>query len=113
MSPRWSLAVAAAFAFLLTGCGSDAQPSSSDAAEKTLDASACAELSDANVNLATATNADEAKAAADVFGKYDPPSDAKEAIDHIVAAGGVKFDGSDFDIIKDHIDPWVQKVCPA
>jgi guanyl-specific ribonuclease Sa len=110
MSYRRSLAVTAAFAFLLTGCGSE---SSSDAAAKTLDASACAELSDANVNLATATTADEAKAAADVFGKYDPPADAKEAIDRIVAAGGVKFDGSDFDTIKDHIDPWVNEVCPA
>lgn len=112
MSPRWRIAAVAAFALLLTGCGNDAQPSSPDAADTTLDANACAELSSANVDLATATSTDEARAAADVLDKYNPPADAKEAIDGIVAAGGVKFDGSDFTTISERIDPWVQKVCP-
>ena len=102
-----------AFALLLTGCGSDAEQPAPDAAPKnTLDARACADLTTANLDLATAQTGEDARTAADVLGAFTPPADVQEAIDHIVAAGGVKFDGADFDLFNDHIDPWVRDVCP-
>ena len=106
--------VAAAIALLLTGCGSDtdAQQSTDRAGSATLDSAACSNLSDANLDLATATSGEQARAAAGVFGEYSPPADVQDAIDHIVEAGGVKFDGPDFDLVTDHIDPWVREVCP-
>ena len=116
MSYRRVTATVAALTVLLSGCGSDTGDSgaTAEAAQpNTLDATSCAELTDAKLNLAVATDAEQAQAAADVFGKYDPPADTVEAIDTVVAAGGVKFDGSDFDMINDHIDSWVREVCPG
>ena len=106
--------VAAALALVLTACGSDADaPTSTEAAgAATLDSAACANLTDANLDLATATSGEQARAAAGVFGEYSPPADVQDAVDHIVEAGGVKFDGPDFDLVTDHIDPWVREVCP-
>lgn len=105
--------VAAAIALLLAGCGSDTEkPATQAAPQNTLDAGACADLTNANLDLATATSAEQAQAAADVFGKYNPPANVQDAVRHIVEAGGVKFDGPDFDLVTDHIDPWVNEVCP-
>lgn len=102
----------ATFAFLLAGCGSDTEASApASAPDNKLDASACTELTDANLDLATATTAEQAKAAADVFSRYQPSADAQQGIDHVVAAGGVKFDDADLKMIS-NIDAWVSEVCP-
>jgi hypothetical protein len=112
MSHRPVVAIAATFALLLAGCGGAEQQAAAPSAADKLDAGACADLTNANLDLATATSGQAAQAAADVFGRYDPPADVRESIDHVVKAGGVKFDGPDFDLINDHIDPWVAEVCP-
>jgi hypothetical protein len=114
MSHGRIVAVVAAFAVLLTGCGSgkDEAASSSAPAQNKMDAGACTDLTNANLDLATATNNADAQKAADVFGKYNPPGDVSEAVAQIVTAGGVKFDGSDFELYNDHIDAWVRDVCP-
>lgn len=110
MSYSRAVTVVATLSLLLTGCGSATEEPA--AAQNTLDHSACADLSNANLDLATAQTGEAAQAAADVFGKYNPPANVRESIDHIVTAGGVRFDGPDFDLLNDHIDPWVSEVCP-
>jgi guanyl-specific ribonuclease Sa len=114
MSHRRIAAVVTAFAVLLTGCGSgkDEAATSSNPAQNKLDAGACTDLTAANLDLATATSNADAQKAADVFGKYNPPAEVSGAVDKIVKAGGVKFDGSDFELYNDHIDAWVRDVCP-
>lgn len=112
MSHRRAIAVVATSAVLLTACGGGSEPAQQAASGDTLDAAACSELTEANLNLATAATSEEARKAADVFGKYQPPADTVEAIDHVVQEGGVRFDGSDFDLLNDHVDAWVRQVCP-
>jgi ABC-type enterochelin transport system substrate-binding protein len=136
MSLRWIAAVVATSALLLSGCGGSKAPapsassksssaessaaestaeqsSAADAAPvQTLDPSACTDLTGANLDLAVATNADDAKKAADIFGKYNPPPDVQEAVDHFVQTQGAQFDDPDFDKFNSAIDNWVKAVCP-
>lgn len=136
MSHRWIVAVVAAFALLLSGCGgskvtvnsstakSSAEKSSSEEStsqeptstqagpQETLDPSACTDLTGANLDLAVATTAEDAKKAADIFAKYNPPPDVQEAVDHFVGTEGAQFDDPDFDKFNTRIDEWVKVVCP-
>lgn len=104
--------IVATFAFLLAGCGSATDASAPAASpQDKLEPGACVELSNASLDLGTSTSAEEAESAANVFEKYHPSADAQEGIDHLVQAGGVTFDGTDFDMIS-RIDAWVREVCP-
>jgi hypothetical protein len=77
-----------------------------------LDASACVEVTGANLDLAVATNAEDARKAADTFEKYNPPSDVKEAIEHFANTNGAQFDDPDYDRYNTLIDNWVKQICP-
>ncbi|WP_319447509.1 MULTISPECIES: hypothetical protein [unclassified Mycobacterium] len=136
MSHRWIVTVVAAFALLLAGCGgskpttnSPSSSSSSDtssSAESTaaeasapaaapqapLDPSACTDVTGANLDLAVAKNTEDAKKAADIFAKYNPPPDVQEAIDHFVSTQGAQFDDPDYEKFNTRIDEWVKVVCP-
>lgn len=127
MSSRWIAALVAVFGLLLTGCGTRTDAVGAPAAVQaqstpaavatapphgTLDVKACVEVTGANLDLAVASTGEDAKAAADVLGKYTPPVSVREAIDHFVATEGQQFDDPDFDDLNDRIDNWVKKVCP-
>jgi PBP1b-binding outer membrane lipoprotein LpoB len=136
MSHRWIVTVVAASALLLAGCGgskpttnSPSSASSSDkssSAESTtaeasapeaapqapLDPSACTDVTGANLDLAVAKNTEDAKKAADIFAKYNPPPDVQEAIDHFVSTQGAQFDDPDYAKFNSRIDEWVKVVCP-
>jgi hypothetical protein len=138
MRYRLIVAALAALALLAPGCSSNkttvappsaasisSTPASSPAsttAESTAAAAAepleplgphgCVDVTSANLNLAVATSAEEARQAADAFAKYDPPAPVTEAIDHFVATGGVHIDDPDFDEYNGRIDDWVKVVCP-
>jgi PBP1b-binding outer membrane lipoprotein LpoB len=139
MSHRWIVAIVAAGALLLSGCGSDKvvittptaktkasesksksseaetteeEPSTEAAPGETLDPSACADLYSAKLDLILAGNAEEAQPAADTLSKFDPPADVQEAIDHFVEVGGVQFDDPDYNEMNGRIDEWSAAVCP-
>jgi PBP1b-binding outer membrane lipoprotein LpoB len=136
MSHRWIVTVVAASALLLAGCGgskpSTNSPSSASSSDKSssaesttaqasapeaapqapLDPSACTDVTGANLDLAVAKNTEDAKKAADIFAKYNPPPDVQEAIDHFVSTQGAQFDDPDYDKFNSRIDEWVKVVCP-
>jgi hypothetical protein len=70
------------------------------------------DVTGANLDLATATNHDAARKAADTFEKYDPPADVKAAVEHFVGTNGAQFDDPDYDKYNKLIDGWVKQVCP-
>jgi hypothetical protein len=86
-------------------------PAAAPPAEK-LDGNACVEVTGANLDLATATNHDDARKAGDAFEKYDLPANVKDAIEHFVATNGAQFDDPDYGKYNKTIDDWVKKVCP-
>lgn len=136
MSHRRIVAVVAAFALLLSGCGgsnvtsnsptakSSAETSSSDKStseehtsteaepQETLDHSACTDVTGANLDLAVANTAEDAQKAADIFAKYNPPPDVQEAIDHFVGTEGAQFDDPDYGKFNSRIDDWLKGICP-
>jgi hypothetical protein len=133
VSYRWISAVVVLIALLAAGCGggkttvtsptshasqssaskSSEQPSSDESAPvATLDSSACVEVTQANLDLATASNKDDARKPADILEKYNPPASVREAIEHFVQTGGAQFDDPDFDKYNKLIDNWVKQVCP-
>jgi hypothetical protein len=77
-----------------------------------LDGDACVEVTGASLDLSVATDADEARTAADTLDKYDPSGSANEAIEHFVSTGGAQIDDSDFTKYNDDLDNWVHQVCP-
>jgi hypothetical protein len=86
--------------------GADAPP-----AEK-LDVHACADVTAANLDLATASTAEDARKAGDAFEQYDLPGDVKDAVEHFVGTNGAQFDDPDYDKYNKTIDDWVKQVCP-
>lgn len=70
------------------------------------------DVTSANLNLAVADNAEEARAAADVIAGFNPPASVIEALEHFVATGGVQFDDPEFNEFNSRIDNWVKAVCP-
>ena len=80
--------------------------------QQTLNQSSCTDLTGANLELAIATTAGDAKRAADVFAKYHPPSDVQEAVDHFVSTKGAQPDDPEFAEDNRRIDDWVKAVCP-
>jgi hypothetical protein len=139
MPYRVLLTAVVATALLASGCSSSkpsvpstvvtgtktstTQASASPSAEETttteepaagakLDADACMDVTGANLDLATATNHDAARKAADTFEKYDPPADVKDAIEHFVETNGAQVGDPDYDKDNKQIDDWVKQVCP-
>lgn len=77
-----------------------------------LDSKGCIDVTSANLDLAVATNADQARAAADIIAGFRPPASVAEALEHFVGTGGVHFDDPDFSEYNARIDGWVKAVCP-
>lgn len=91
------------------------QTGSSDTAEgdvTRLSGSECVEVTQANLDLATAMNATDARKAGDAFEKYDLPASVKEAVEHFVGTGGAQFDDPSYDKYNGAIEHWVKQVCP-
>ena len=97
-----------------SAAASSSQASSSDsgAPATKLDSSSCVEITQANLDLATATNADAARTAGNAFEKYDLPTGVKDAVEHFVSTGGAQFDDPDYDKFNNAIEGWIKKVCP-
>lgn len=89
-----------------------ATSSETAAASEPLDANACVEITQANVDLATATDADAAHKAGDAFEKYDLPASVKDAVEHFVGTDGAQFDDPDYDKYNNAIEGWIKQVCP-
>jgi hypothetical protein len=141
MSPRWIVAIAAAL-LLASGCSTDEPTSAGPSEQTSASSSApspgqdspepgsaeegstafgpqaplgsqgCIDVTSANLNLAVADTAEEARAAADVFAQFSPPASVTEALEHFVGTGGVHFDDPDFTEFNARIDGWVKAVCP-
>lgn len=131
---RWTMVAIASVALVMAGCSTtkptvptpaaskssssaaapsqEAGSSETAAAAEPLDGSACVEITQANLDLAVATNAADAKKAGDAFEKYDLPAPVKEAVDHFVGTGGAQFDDPDYDKYDGAIEQWVKQVCP-
>jgi hypothetical protein len=137
MMPNTRLvAVAGAAALVLAGCSSPkvtfitptsatktstvaAQPTESssaptvdDAGGTRLDGEACVAITGANLDLSAASNAQDARTAADTLEKYEPPQSAQDAIEHFVETGGAQFDDPSYKKFNDALDKWVHQVCP-
>jgi hypothetical protein len=72
----------------------------------------CIDVTSANLNLAVADSVEQARAAADVFARFNPPASVTEALEHFVETGGVRSDDPQFDEYNARIDDWVKAVCP-
>ncbi|MET4426980.1 hypothetical protein ABIA65_000262 [Mycolicibacterium sp. 624] len=142
VSSRWILVATTALLLTAAGCSSDEPAStvpsgqtSDSAAQPTpgqepaepgsaeqgsadfgplppLDSKGCIDVTSANLDLAVATNADQARAAADIIAGFGPPASVAEALEHFVGTGGVHFDDPDFSEYNARIDGWVKAVCP-
>lgn len=131
---RWMMVAIASVALVVAGCSTtkptiptpaaskpspsvaspSPQPSSPEtaAASEPLDGSACVEITQANLDLAVASDADAAHKSGDAFEKYDLPAPVKEAVEHFVGTGGAQFDDPDYDKYNNAIESWVKQVCP-
>jgi hypothetical protein len=136
MVQRWVVAGVMALALVASGCSkptvvtvthssspsasTSSSPTSSasatteaDAPQATLEPQDCVDVTQANLDLATANNAADAQKAADVFARFSPPPPVQEAIDHFVETGGPQvFDDDKYQEYNDRIDEWVKQVCP-
>ena len=134
MPNTWRIAVVGVAAVGLVGCSSPkvtitpatpatntsavaAQPTSApptvdDAGGTRLDGEACVAITGANLDLSAASNAQDARAAADVLEKYEPSESARDAIEHFVQTGGAQFDDPGYKKNNDALDGWVHQVCP-
>jgi hypothetical protein len=131
---RWMVVAIASAALAVSGCSTSKptvptpaaskpspsaaspspQASSSEtaAAGEPLGGNACVEITQANLDLATATDADAAHKAGDAFEKYDLPAPVKEAVEHFVGTGGAQFDDPQYDKYNNAIESWIKQVCP-
>jgi hypothetical protein len=78
----------------------------------TLEPRACVDITAANLDLAVATTADAARAAADKFLLFSPPVNVIEAIDYFVSTSGPQFGDPEYDRYNGAIDNWINQVCP-
>lgn len=90
----------------------ETSPAEAPAPANQLDGSACVDVTGANLDLAVATNPDDAREAADILERYDPPADVRNAIEHFASTGGPQFDDPDYEQHNSLIDNWVKQVCP-
>ena len=92
--------------------GEETAPAEPQTPVETLDAGACVDVTGANLNLASATNHDDARKAGDTFEKFNPPAHVHNAIEHFVETNGAQFDDPDYDKYNKQIDEWVEQICP-
>lgn len=92
--------------------GSDSGASDPATPAARLDSSACVEITQANLDLAVASNADAARTAGNTFEKYDLPGEVKDAVEHFVSTGGAQFDDPKYDKFNKAIESWIKQVCP-
>ena len=90
---------------------SSSEKTSTSKAAGTLDDDACLKVAEANIELTTADKKDDARKAADVLLKYNPPDNVKTAIEQLVEKAEASND-PDADKNGDLVDGWVEKVCP-
>lgn len=95
-----------------TQTASNAETTQAEAPSAPLDADACVEVTGASLDLSAATSKDDARKAADTLETYDPPSAAKEAIEHFAETGGLQIDDPDVDKFNAILDQWTKAVCP-
>jgi hypothetical protein len=136
MPDKRLVAVAGAVALVLVGCSSpkvtirpptsaattsaavaqstesSPEPPADDAGVTRLDGEACLAITQANLDLTAASNAQDARTAADILEKYTPPQSAQDAIEHFVQTGGAQFDDPSYKKTNDVLDNWVHQVCP-
>lgn len=87
--------------------------SAADTGSAPLGGDACVEVTGANLDLAAASNTEDARTAADILAKYEPPPPVQDAIEHFAGTGGAQFDDPDFTKYNDVIEKWVHQVCPS
>jgi uncharacterized lipoprotein YbaY len=92
---------------------SAATASAGDTSSTPLDGDACVEVTGADLDLAAASNTEDARTAADTLKKYQPPPPVQDAIEHFVGTGGAQFDDQQFNKYNDAIEKWVHQVCPS
>jgi len=137
MTPNtWRVAVVGVAALALVGCSgpkttyitpapatktstavtqsteSPAAQSPDEASGTRLDGEACVAITEANLDLSAASNAQDARTAADTLEKYEPSDSAHDAIEHFVQTGGAQFDDPSYKKFNDALDKWVHQVCP-
>jgi hypothetical protein len=91
---------------------SSSAPTVDDAAGTRLDGEGCVAVTQANLDLSAASNAQDARTAADILEKYEPSESARDAIEHFVETGGAQFDDPGYKKFNDALDTWVHQVCP-
>jgi hypothetical protein len=111
-SPSTTAAASAQATPGATAAPAETSSAAAPAPANQLDPDACVEITGANLNLAVATSAEDARKAADTFEKYDPPADVRTAIEHFASTNGAQYDDPDYDQYNSVIDNWVKQVCP-
>jgi hypothetical protein len=91
----------------------DTSSSETGVASAPLDPQACVDITQANLDLATASDEGAARTAGDLFEKYNPPSQVKDAIEHFVGTKGAQLTDPDYDKYNNTIESWVKQVCPV
>jgi hypothetical protein len=91
---------------------SSSAPTVDEAGGTRLDGEGCVAVTQANLDLSTASNTQDARTAADILEKYTPSESARDAIEHFVQTGGAQFDDPGYKRFNDALDSWVHQVCP-
>jgi hypothetical protein len=93
--------------------GSSPEPPADDAGGARLDGESCLAITQGNLDLTAASNAQDARTAADILEKYTPSQSAQDAIEHFVQTGGAQFDDPSYKKFNGALDKWVHQVCPT
>jgi hypothetical protein len=77
------------------------------------DAQGCVDITSARLDLIAASTSDQARPAADTLEKWSPPDKVKDAIEHLVEAGGAQMNDPGFNDANSAIEQWVKEICPT
>jgi hypothetical protein len=77
------------------------------------DAQGCVDITSARLDLIVASTSDQARPAADTLEKWSPPDKVKDAIEHLVDAGGGQINDPGFNDANSAIEDWVKEICPT
>ena len=77
------------------------------------DAQGCVDITSARLDLIVASTSDQARPAADTLEKWSPPDNVKDAIEHLVEAGGGQINDPGFNDANSAIEQWVKETCPT